>query len=97
MKLTNVLFIILVLSLLVGCTQKISDIKNEEYVGKEVSIRGTVQGTIKLGKLSGYTLVDGDGNKIGVSSESLPAEGSTITVKGTLIKGPLLGYYIKAD
>jgi hypothetical protein len=75
---------------------KITDIKNGEHVGKTVIVRGVVQTTIKLGSLSGYTLKDNT-DTIAVSSQQLPKEGETITVRGTLIHDTLLGYYIKVS
>jgi len=81
-----------------GCgTIKISEILNnpDKYMGKEVMIGGTVSNTIKIGGLSGFTLVDGN-DKIAVSSQTLPAEGKTIVVKGTLMKEIFIGYYIYA-
>jgi len=77
-------------------TSKIVDIKNEEHVGKTVTVRGIVQTTIKIGSLSGYTLKDNT-DTIAVSSEQLPKEGETITVSGILIHDTLLGYYIKVS
>jgi hypothetical protein len=71
---------------------------NDDYVGKTVSVAGTVEGTLKIGDISGYTLVDANGDKITVASERLPAEGDKVTVKGILRKGPLgLAYYIDAN
>ena len=83
--------------LLAGCTANIADIKDESHVGKTVVVKGTVENTIKIGKLSGYSLVDSRGDKISVSSASLPEEGKQVTIKGVLMKDTLLGYYIKAD
>jgi ABC-type Fe3+-hydroxamate transport system substrate-binding protein len=84
------------LLLIVGCaSQSIKDIKKDDMVGKTVAVSGTVEGVIKIGQLSGYTLVDANGDKIGVSSEALPKDGSKITVSGTLMKDTLLGFYIK--
>ncbi len=77
-------------------TQKISDVKTQDNVGKVVKVRGEVKSVIKIGQLSGYTLEDASGT-IAVSSEDLPKEGDTMTVKGTLIKDTLLGYYIKVN
>lgn len=89
----------LILSILIfaGCTQTISEIKNESYIGKTVTVAGEVQSTLKIGKLSGYMLADKSGGTIGVSSETLPKEGEMVMVKGTLIKDSLFGYYIKAS
>ena len=91
------LAVVLLLLFIAGCTYSIAKIKKPENVGKTVLVRGTVENPIKLGQLSGYTLVDRNGDKISVSSETMPKEGSTVTVKGVLIKDTLLGYYIKAD
>jgi len=81
-----------------GCaqSQSIADIKNPDHVGKTVTVSGTVEGVLKIGGISGYTLKDSAGNTIRVSSEALPAEGSSTTVSGVLVKDSLLGYYIKA-
>jgi len=89
------IFLILVVLLLSGCAQSIAEVKDEEHIGKTVNLRGTVEGTIKIGQLSGFTLNDGD--TIRVSSATLPEEGKTITVRGVLIKDSLFGYYIKAE
>lgn len=93
--------IILLFALIViisGCNMTISieDVKDSDHVGKTVTISGTVQDTIKLGELSGYTIKDATGT-MGISSQSLPKEGTNIRVTGTLVKDTLPGYYIKAD
>lgn len=95
-KLYFILFIVFAL-VFAGCSQAIKDVKKEEMVGKTVTVEGTVKNTIKLGKISGYTIVDQNKDEIGVASQTLPAEGKTISVSGTLIKDTLLGYYIKAE
>jgi len=80
-----------------GCSQSIKDVKTDENIGKVVSVRGTVENTVKIGDLSGYTLRDDSGDTIGVASKALPAEGDTVTAKGELAKAPLLGYYIDTN
>jgi hypothetical protein len=93
------LIIILSLLLLVfmtGCTKSIAEIKSEEFIDENVSVKGTVLNTIKLGDLSGYTIQDENKDTIFVSSKSLPAEDSKMTAKGTLKKN-LLGYYIESN
>lgn len=82
--------------LLTACTQPISEIKNDEHIGKTVQVHGIVQGSIKLGQLSAYSLKDESGQTIGVSSQRLPADGDEVTVKGVLLKDTIFGYYIKA-
>ncbi len=82
--------------LVVGCaTQSIADIKNENYIGKEVKVQGIVQGSIKIGTISAYSIKDESGESIGVSSPRLPADGDEVTVKGIVMKDTLFGYYIK--
>ena len=97
MKIT--LIILLAISLLLlGCSSvSISDIKDNpnEYVGDEVTLRGETSNRIALGKLSGFTLTDKDGVQIPISSESLPEDGSKVTVKGVVKKELFL--YIQAE
>jgi hypothetical protein len=93
----KIIALIVLMLVLAGCSQTVEQVKKDETVGKTVSVMGTAQGVIKLGKLSGYTLVDKNGDKIGVSTENLPAEGEAVTAKGVLMKDTLLGYYIKVS
>lgn len=79
-----------------GNVRKIVDIKNEAHVGNTVIVSGIVKTTIKIGSISGYTLTDNT-DTIAVSSQQLPKEGETITVRGTLMHDNLLGYYIKVS
>ena len=85
--------------LLLGCTQTtpLKELNDHpaEYAGKEVTVHGTVHDPIKLGKLSGYTLIDEEGHGIRVSSNSLPAEGKEITVTGIFVMDSLFGYYVQ--
>ena len=80
-----------------GCTAQIKDIKAdpEKYIGEKVTVVGTASNTIKLGSLSGFTLSQGE-DRITVSSETLPEEGATVTVKGVVMEELLIGTYIKA-
>jgi aspartyl/asparaginyl-tRNA synthetase len=100
MKINTGLWILgLISSLLLisGCmSTMIEDVKSKDNIGKKVTVFGTVQNTIKLGELSGYTLED-ETATIAVSSESLPKEGTEIRVTGILVKDTLLGYYIQVD
>ena len=45
----------------------------------------------------GFTVVEEDGDSIPVASEALPAEGDVVTIKGTLRKNLLIGYYIETE
>lgn len=97
MKYTIIIAIIALL-VLSGCAaQSIIDIKNEEHIGKTVRVQGTVEGSIKIGQLSAYTLIDSNGDRIGVSTQTLPEKGEIVTAKGTLLKDTIFGYYIKVD
>lgn len=97
---TNKIYILslcLIMTLfLTGCgIDKIAEIKSSEYVDKNVYIKGTVENTIKLGELSGFTLSDGE-DSIFVSSNELPSEGSKKVIKGVLKKN-ILGYYVEVN
>ncbi|MEW5896290.1 MAG: hypothetical protein AB1668_01230 [Nanoarchaeota archaeon] len=70
-------------------------IKNDQFIGEEVTVKGSVEKTLKIGSLSEYTLVDKNGDKIIVTSASLPPEGTKKRVTGTLRKMLLIGYYIE--
>ncbi len=83
--------------LLSGCAQSVEDVEQEKNIGKTVAVQGTVKETIKFGELSGYVLVDSNGDEIGVAAERLPAEGDKVTARGELVKAPLLGYYIDSN
>jgi aspartyl-tRNA synthetase len=95
---SKIIFGILLLSLvfLAGCAMSVEEVKQEENLDKEVTIRGVVENTVKFGELSGYTLTDDTGS-IAVASSELPEEGKTKTVKGILKKNMFLGYYIETD
>ena len=97
MKSIFVFSMVVMLVLVTACSSHtISEIKNESYVGKTVTITGKVDSSMKIGKISGYSLKD-DTGKISVSAQNLPKEGETVTVSGVLIKDTLFGYYIQAN
>jgi hypothetical protein len=93
-----IITLLISLLLLTGCAKTIEEITaNDDYVDTSVSVRGTVEASLKIGELSGYNIVDKNGDKIIVYSTDLPKEGSRVTAKGTLKKGLLgRGYYIDA-
>ncbi|HSB46535.1 MAG TPA: hypothetical protein VLD37_00865 [Candidatus Bilamarchaeum sp.] len=99
----RLLFIAIAALLLLGCAAEAMKIDKllsepEKYLGEKVTLRGTVEDSVKLGDLSGFTLDDGTG-KIFVSSETLPPEGKTATVSGTLMKQQIFlstRYYVLA-
>lgn len=92
------MLIILFSSLLIlsGCTKTIDQITaDDSYIDSSVSVKGTVQSPLKLGSLSGYTLVDKNDDKILVNTADLPDDGDTVVARGTLKKGLFgIGYYI---
>ncbi len=75
----------------------INEVKNDKYIDEQVKLRGTVENSIKIGELSGFILIDENGDSIPVSSNALPAEGEIVTVKGILKKDLLLSYYIQTE
>jgi len=94
MKKIIIILLLIFTIVFAGCSQTIQEVKKDENVGKIVSISGTVEKTMKLGDLSGYTIKDKNGDIISVASESLPAEGDKIIVKGELVKSKIIGFYI---
>jgi RNase P/RNase MRP subunit p29 len=96
----EILFALIVMCLLVtGCTTSVKEIKDnpDNFIGKTVTVTGEATNTMKIGDLSGFTLVADDGTKIPVSSKTLPEDGSKVTVKGVVMKELLIGVYIHAD
>lgn len=94
-----ILMTILLVVVLTSCAKSISEITADDtYVGEIVTVKGVAQTPVKIGPLSGYTLVDANDDKIIVASDELPSEGDKVTVKGTLEKGLLgLGFYINTN
>ncbi len=97
----KILFAILVFALFFGCigpqVMSVGELSKStsDHLGEKVHVKGTVENTFKLGKLSGFKLVDGN-DSIMVSSNELPKEGRVVTVQGTVMKEVLVGYYILA-
>ncbi|MFW5990923.1 MAG: hypothetical protein ACOCQX_01710 [Candidatus Nanoarchaeia archaeon] len=87
----------LALILITGCSQSIEQIKSEDYVGEQVTVKGEVKKSLKIGDVSGFRLEDDKNNSIKVGSEKLPQEGNTVTVTGVLMDDSLMGYYIQAE
>jgi len=96
-RLLAVLLVLILALFLVGCAVPIKDIKEnpDNYVGKTISVKGLSSSSIKLGKLSGFMLTEGN-SSIAVSSETLPRDSSKVTVKGVVMKDTLFGTYILA-
>ena len=89
----------LLMLLLFGCigtSLKDLEQKPADFIGKKITVSGTVENPIRLGTLSGYTLTEGNSSII-VSSQSLPADGKKITVTGTWMHDSLFGYYLLAE
>jgi hypothetical protein len=97
MKHTKVLLIgLLILTLLLAaCTTSIAQVQNDNNLGETITVKGEVIGSISLGELSGYTLTDGEFD-VFIASQSIPADGETVRVKGT-VKQFLGRNYIEAE
>jgi hypothetical protein len=97
----KLIYLLPILLLVVGCLglnlTKLSDIKADQgkYAGTDVTVKGTVEKSVKIGQLSAFSLSDG-GTTMGVSSEMLPPVGKNVTVSGTVVKDTVFGYYILA-
>lgn len=98
MKKLLVILAICALLILASCVpaSKISDIKNnpDKFLGEKITLEGAVKNPIKLGQLSGFTIVDETG-EMPVASDTIPAEGSKVIIEGTLMKEMVIGYYIQ--
>ncbi|MFP4523583.1 MAG: hypothetical protein ACLFNM_03500 [Candidatus Woesearchaeota archaeon] len=79
---------------LTACSTSIQSVQTQENINHDVVVKGTVQNVLKIGSFSGYTLAD-DSGSIFVASKSVPAEGETVKVKGTLQENILVGYYLE--
>ena len=90
------LIIIMSLSLVACGSQSIASIKDENLVNHQVSVKGEVISSIKLGSFSGFTLSD-NSDEIFVSSDTAYSEGKTLRVTGTLKHNMILGYYIETE
>lgn len=76
---------------------KISDIlaNPRNYEGKQVTVSGTVEGTLNLLVIKGFTLSDGTGELRVATERILPKRGERITVTGTLEQGPGGGLFLR--
>ncbi len=95
------LFQIFALLLLFGClaqTTALGDIKSnpEKYLGQQVTVAGNITESVKIGQLSGFRITDGNAT-MGVRSDTLPPVGTYVTVKGTVVRDTIFGYYILAS
>lgn len=88
---------VLVLLSLFGCmglgTTKIADIKNNprNYVGKEVTVSGTVTRTFSLFVIKYFTLNDNTGEITVITERPLPREGQQLKVKGVVREAFAIG------
>lgn len=97
-KIFGIIFLITALLLVSSCVKDdFKGIKTDEYVGKTITVKGTVENAYKLLGLSGYTLKDKNGEPLQVKSETLPKEGDEASVEGVLMKDSIFGYYLKAN
>ncbi len=96
----KIIFAALAFLLLFGCigTTPLKDLEQKpaDFVGKKITVSGTVENPIHRGSLSGYTLTEGNSSII-VSSQSLPADGKKMTVTGTWMHDTIFGYYLLAE
>jgi hypothetical protein len=97
----KILFAILVFALMFGCLGpeviSVGELSNstKDHLGEQVYVRGTVKDSFKLGKFSGFELVDDNGAVL-VSSDELPKEGTEVVIQGTVMKEMFVGYYLLA-
>ena len=96
-KIIVVLVFFVFILFLAGCvvSMDIYKVKTKNFVGKDVTVTGIVQGTVKIGSVSAYILKD-DTAEIGVITSRIPNKGDRVTVSGVVMKDTIFGYYIKA-
>jgi hypothetical protein len=89
----------LILTLLLsGCAPvTVKEINSDpsKYMGKKVTVSGTVAAPLDLGSASGFSLRQ-DGSSIMVSADNLPKSGSEVVVRGIVVKGLFTSHYIFA-
>ena len=99
MKKILVLVLIFLVILISGCVEytSLKEIKEnpENYLGKEIFIKGNVSNILVVKDISGFVIREGN-NAIYVSSKHLPPKNSEVVVRGVLKKQNLIGYYISA-
>lgn len=92
----TILTIVVALLILSGCAKSIEEVKNDEYIGKEVIVRGMAKAPTQVGPIKGYILVDKNENVIMVDADDLPEEDEIVRVKATVRELPLkAGYYLE--
>lgn len=62
-----------------------------QFEGKEVKIKGRVQGTMKIMDFKAYTLRDDTGEIAVVTGGQLPAKGESVAIKGTVKSAVIVG------
>ena len=102
MKKNNILPVLIMLGLLIcllpvaGCSStKIGDILDDpsQFEGKEVSLKGTVGGTVWFSLLErgAYQVGDGTGNIWIITDQPPPKKGESVSVHGTVQSAVTLG------
>jgi hypothetical protein len=99
---------VLAVTLLAGCdyftTTSLKDVQAEplKYEGKQITLKGTVADAKELPLIGirSYTLQDGNAKIVIIAKAPLPAEKSTIKVKGTvkstmIVNGKSVGQYME--
>lgn len=71
----------------------IKDVLNETFLGKTVTVKGSVVNNVNTSAISGFRLKDDTGS-IPVSSRNLPKVNSSVTVTGIVQKSSYFGIYI---
>jgi len=89
MKIIKNLVILVIFVSSISCSTKVKTIltKIEKYDGKEVKIKGKVEGPTNILMTKYFFIDDDSGKKIKVvTSNSLPAEGTKTKVKGKVVQ-----------
>ena len=88
------IYLFLVFLSLTACAPNISDIKQENYVGKRVQVLGEIDAEMEYGAKTAYVVND-DSGSIPILPKGKYQKGDQIKTQGILTKNAVLGFYIK--
>ncbi len=95
-KMFFMLSLLLIFSACTG-TMDIADVKSDDMLGNNVTVKGIVSDLVVIGSFTGYKIIDSNGDEIIVLGGNTPEKGKNAKIKGMVKKAPILGYYIEKE
>lgn len=94
-SLCPVMLLILLTALFLSACEKtsVSELRSDEMLQKEVTVKGVVKEPFRFNKIDGWILIMEDGELI-VSTEQAHEKGQEASIIGTIMKDPVVGYYL---